>query len=93
MTRFITPGPTRSFRRCGSSLDPVLSGVAQGLARLFPLTEPPGARGLRGERSTAPEGPDGNEARERAGDPPAGTDRPAGLRREAGPLGVGGAKA
>ena len=93
MTRFITPGPTRAFRRCGSSLDPVLSGVAQGLARLFPVTEPPGARGTRGAGSPAPEGPQGNEARERTGDPPDGTGRPAGRHREAGPRGAGSAKA
>lgn len=36
MKTFITTRPETGQTRFGSSFDPVLSGVAQGLARLFP---------------------------------------------------------
>ncbi|GEL43275.1 hypothetical protein MEX01_38660 [Methylorubrum extorquens] len=39
MKPFITSQPESDRTRLGSSLDPVLSGVARGLARLFPPVE------------------------------------------------------
>lgn len=58
MKPFITSQPDSERTRLDSSFDPVLSGVARGLARLFPPVE--NVRPQRGGSNTpsAP-GPDG----------------------------------
>ena len=80
MKRFITPEPMPERRGRASPLDPVLSGVAQGLARLFPAVEP-----TRSSGTPAPGGLDPDPAHPRDGDRTAvwvgsPTDRPSDLR-------------
>ncbi len=54
MTRFITPGPMPATGDRASPLDPVLTGVAQGLARLFPAVEPARVQETPAQATSAP---------------------------------------
>lgn len=62
MKKFITTRPEAGLSGFGSPYDPVLAGVAQGLARLFPPLE--GARLVQGGRA----GKAGDAAASRAGE-------------------------